>query len=331
MVANRGENVEQLALGRGGVGHTIGGHQRDAQPARALYNRLVVRLFFAVIVALELGVDVVFAENAKQPFIRLARETDQPLGKLGQFFQSGCAFAFLSTQLHAGDEAAQVAIALACLRQQRIAHAVNAGDFRADVRAEAGLLRRHVKARGAIDAVAVHQRHRRHAELGAGPDELLGNGSAFEKTEAGAGVELDVALSHSCPRRTSRAGRNKCGTARRRSRRCPTRRAPRDRSSTSRPRYATARPVRARGRERLRLRQSSAVRKRWRRGPRVAALICARTSVPARGADDRSSLSRVVRMRSYGTLPAGGCRAVPESRPSLPRPLPGCAPASAPA
>src|SRR6516162_8235314 len=312
MVANRGENVEQLALGRGGVGHTIGGHQRDAQPARALYNRLVVRLFFAVIVALELGVDVVFAENAKQPFIRLARETDQPLGKLGQFFQSGCAFAFLSTQLHAGDEAAQVAIALACLRQQQIAHAVNAGDFRADVRAEAGLLRRH-------------------AELGAGADELLGNGSAFEKTEAGAGVELDVALSHSCPRRTSRAGRNKCGTARRRSRRCPTRRAPRDRSSTSRPRYATARPVRARGRERLRLRQSSAVRKRWRRGPRVAALICARTSVPARGADDRSSLSRVVRMRSYGTLPAGGCRAVPESRPSLPRPLPGCAPASAPA
>ena len=78
---------------------------------------------------------------------------------------------------------------------------------RADVRAHAGLLRGHVKARRAVDAVAVHDGHGGHAELRAGAGQLLGDAGAFEEAEGGAGVEFDVGWGTSHPRRGSANGR----------------------------------------------------------------------------------------------------------------------------
>lgn len=54
------------------------------------------------------------------------------------------------------------------------------------------LLRGHVKARRSINSMPVEQSHGRHAVFGTSGDEVLGQGSSFEKTECGAGVEFDV-------------------------------------------------------------------------------------------------------------------------------------------
>ena len=122
----------------------------------------------------------------------MAGEADEAAREFGQFFRRGRAFALRGAQLHARDEPAEVAVAFAGGRQQHVAGAVGAGDFRADVRAHPGFARRHVKARRAIDAVAVRQPHRRHAVAGAGGDQVFRKRSAFQKTESGAGVEFGV-------------------------------------------------------------------------------------------------------------------------------------------
>src|SRR5258708_38013008 len=70
--------------------------------------------------------------------------------------------------------------------------AVRAGDLGADVRADACFLGGHVEAGGGIDAIAIDQGHGGHAEIGAGRDQIFRQRSAFEETEGGAGVELDV-------------------------------------------------------------------------------------------------------------------------------------------
>ena len=94
------------------------------------------------------------------------RQADQAFGEFRELFRRGRAFAFLGAQLHAGDQAAEVLIAGAIFGQQRIAKAVGAGDLRADVRADAELLRGHVETGGAGDVVAVEHRQGRDVELG---------------------------------------------------------------------------------------------------------------------------------------------------------------------
>ena len=49
-----------------------------------------------------------------------------------------------------------------------------------------------VKARRAVDAVAIEQRQRGVAEIGRAIDERFGQRRALEKAEGGGGVELDV-------------------------------------------------------------------------------------------------------------------------------------------
>ena len=55
-----------------------------------------------------------------------------------------------------------------------------------------GAQRGFVKARRAVDAVAIEQRERGVAEIGRAIDERLGQRRALEKAEGGRGVELDV-------------------------------------------------------------------------------------------------------------------------------------------
>ena len=156
MVANAGEDVEQLALGRRGVGGGVGRDERNAQTARAFDDGLVGGFLVPPVVALEFGVQVRAAEDLDQPLVGMAGEADHAAGEFGQFVERGRAFALFGAQLHAGDQPAEVLITFARGRQQRVGVAVGAGDFRADVRADAGLLRRHVKARRAVESVAIN-------------------------------------------------------------------------------------------------------------------------------------------------------------------------------
>ena len=169
LVFHAGEHVEQLAaLGRG-VGHAVSRYERYPQTPRARDEALVARFLLAVVVALQFCVHVVTSETFDQPLIGLRGETNETLGELGQLIERRRAFALFGAQFHAGNHAAQVAISLARFRQQRIRNAVVTSNLRTDVRAHARLFRRHVKARRAVDAVAVHDGHGRHAEVGAGP------------------------------------------------------------------------------------------------------------------------------------------------------------------
>ena len=158
--------------------------------AGALDGGLVVGLFFALVVALEFGVEMLRAEDVEQALVGMAGEAEESAGEFGDLFEGGGAFALLGAQLHAGDQAAEILVALAGFGEQGVGAAVGAGDLGADVRAETGLLRGHVEARGAVDAVAVDDGHGGHVEAGAGAGEVLGDGGAFEEGESGAGVEF---------------------------------------------------------------------------------------------------------------------------------------------
>jgi hypothetical protein len=92
----------------------------SGKPDSTRSNGLVARLLLAMLMALQLGVDVVFAENIQQARLGVARETDETAGEFRQFLQRGRAFAFPGAQLHAGDQAAQVLITFARFRQQGI-------------------------------------------------------------------------------------------------------------------------------------------------------------------------------------------------------------------
>ena len=61
--------------------------------------------------------------------------------------------------------------------------AVGAGDFGADVGADAGFFGGHVEARRAGDVVAIEHRQGGEVKLGRARDELFGGGGAFEKAE----------------------------------------------------------------------------------------------------------------------------------------------------
>jgi hypothetical protein len=75
----------------------------------------------------------------------VAREADEAARGSGDLVGRSGALGLGSPQLHTGDEAAQVAVSLARGHEQQVLSAVGAGDFRSDVRADAGLFRGHVE------------------------------------------------------------------------------------------------------------------------------------------------------------------------------------------
>ena len=160
--------------------------------AGAVHGGLVMGLFFALVVALEFGVEAMGAEDIEQALVGMAGDAEEAAGELGDLFEGGGAFAFFGAELHAGDQAAEILVALAGFGQQRVGMAVGAGDLGADVGAESGFFHSHVKARRAVDAVAVDDGHGGHAEPRAGAGEFLGDGGPFEEGESGAGVEVGV-------------------------------------------------------------------------------------------------------------------------------------------
>ena len=96
--------------------------------------------------------------------IGMCGEADQAARKFGQLLERRRAFALRRAQLHARDQAAEIAITLARCGEQGIRAPIRAGDFAPDMRAHARLLRRHMEARRAVHAIAIQQSHRRHVE-----------------------------------------------------------------------------------------------------------------------------------------------------------------------
>ncbi len=119
-------------------------------------------------------------------------QADQAVGEFGELFRLGCAFAFFGAHLYARDQTAEILVAFAAFGQQRIAVAIGAGDFGADVRADAGFFCGHVKTRRAGNVVAIEDRQGGEVEFGGARDEFFGNGGAFQKAERRAGVEFDI-------------------------------------------------------------------------------------------------------------------------------------------
>src|SRR5215469_3991809 len=74
-------------------------------------------------------------------------------------------------------------------------------DLGSDMRFDAGTLGSQMEAWGTVNPIAVEKRHGRHMECGAGCGQILRQRGAFEETESGAGMKLDV---HQFSARTTR-------------------------------------------------------------------------------------------------------------------------------
>ena len=68
VVANTGQHIGKLTTGGAGITHAVSGQQREPEPSRYLDHCLIARFFFAIEMALKLGIDVISAEYIHKPF-----------------------------------------------------------------------------------------------------------------------------------------------------------------------------------------------------------------------------------------------------------------------
>ena len=124
VVMNARDDIEQRPLGRRRKADAVGRDDRHVERRRELDERLVVRFLVAAEVPLQLDVHAVATEQADEAIHqaadaaaagverRAADERDEAAGRAVQIFQRQRAFAFRRAHFHAGDQAAQVAVAL---------------------------------------------------------------------------------------------------------------------------------------------------------------------------------------------------------------------------
>ena len=183
VIADRGENVQRLAIDARGMRDAIRCQQRQVQTPRDFHGCLIARLFIAMQMPLQLDIyivapknpaepshtfdsafDAAAAERMRQRAFFAARQADEPGGMFRQFFRGDRAFAFRRAQFHARDQAAEILITSPRFGQQRVAEAINGGNFSPDMRANVIFSRSKMKARRAINAIAIQQRHSRKFE-----------------------------------------------------------------------------------------------------------------------------------------------------------------------
>ena len=123
-MANAGHDIEQRPLRGGRKPDAVGRDERHVERRREIDERLVVRFFVAAEVPLQLDVDAVAAEQADETIHqaadaaaaavegRAAGERDEAAGAAVQILERERAFALGRAHLHAGDQPAEVAIAL---------------------------------------------------------------------------------------------------------------------------------------------------------------------------------------------------------------------------
>ena len=132
LVADAGEDVEQRPIGRLGEADAVGGDDRHVERRRQIDERMVVGLFVAQEVALQLDADVRRAPNMptrrssrpptpkRRPLERRAAgERDEPADVAVEIVERERAFAFRRAQLHPRDQPAEVAIAVARFDQEQ--------------------------------------------------------------------------------------------------------------------------------------------------------------------------------------------------------------------
>ncbi len=139
-VLEAGEDVEDFALGSGGVGNAVGGDEREMESAGEFDGGLVARFFVAIVMALEFDVYVAGSEDLDQAFdvagvvFEIERErafvaSGEAEESFGEFLKvfTRCGRGVLlraGAQFHAGHEAAEILIALAGFDQEGVAASV---------------------------------------------------------------------------------------------------------------------------------------------------------------------------------------------------------------
>jgi len=145
MVANAGEHIQNLPLLRMRVCSSVCSNHWQPEASRHFHHVLIAYLVLTTEVALHLGVRLLLS---KQEECRLQRraalgacEAHQTFGMRRNFFRSGSAFAFCRAKFQCRNQPAEVLISALRFAQQRLACAVSAGDFRADMCPYAEFLR----------------------------------------------------------------------------------------------------------------------------------------------------------------------------------------------
>jgi hypothetical protein len=167
-VMEAGEDIEDLALGFRGVAGSVGRDKGELEASRCFHDGLIARFFVAIEVALEFDVDIAASEGSAQSFecfvgvsevagqgaFIASGEADQAFGKFGEFFGK-CGLFVASSQLHAGDEAAEIPVAFAGFGQEGVAAAIMGGHFRTYVRLDALFFGSAVETWGSEDSIDV--------------------------------------------------------------------------------------------------------------------------------------------------------------------------------
>ena len=121
---NTGEHVEERPLGRRRETDAVGGHRRHAERRREADERIVVALFLAAIVALQLDVDAIAPEDADEaieqpadavpPAVERAApgERDEAAAAAVELFERQRTFALWRAHFHARHQPAKVAVAV---------------------------------------------------------------------------------------------------------------------------------------------------------------------------------------------------------------------------
>src|ERR1700733_2557202 len=220
MMTNARKHIEQFALLRLRVRSAIGRQQRQRQFPGNLNRRLIPRLFLAAVMPLQFDINAVTSKTFAKPLNCLrsepnstfrkrvgerplfpTRQTNQPLCVPIQLTRREASFAFFVAQFHQRDRATQILVTFARFDQHRESPTFRRRNLRADVRTNPFLYRRVIKARRAINAVAIEYRHRAHPALGASLDHLLRNRRSFEKTERRPRMKFNVHFSFTSTRR----------------------------------------------------------------------------------------------------------------------------------
>ena len=199
--------VERAAVGLGEA-DAVGGDDRQMKRGGEIAQRLVVGFLVAQEVPLQLDGDVRRAEDADQPIDqaadaeppavdrRSADQRDQPADLAIEILERERAFPFRRAELHARDAAGRDSCSPR--REPTSTGSVSSrGDppparrsgrlptrqLGADDRLDPRPLRREMKPRQPIDAIAIEQRQRRIPEGRRALDERLGQRRAVEKGE----------------------------------------------------------------------------------------------------------------------------------------------------
>lgn len=122
----------------------------------------------------------------------VAGEGDEAGGEFREFIPAQSTLAFGRAEMAAGDEAAEILVTEARFDHDGENGSIFHGEFRADDRADAGLLRLRVKPGRAVDAIAISERYSGHAEFSGDFDNVFRKGGTAQEAEGTASVEFDI-------------------------------------------------------------------------------------------------------------------------------------------